>query len=153
MTSYYDINVLKDIWTQLLKVIMDYFTLDGHFTRVYSHHIFLLNHFRHNVRVSLPFFLMSSLQTSFKDHRKNLVKYHILHEGLLLLIDKYAWALPAPSSYIPTSSDDNTSARDSEYGDFSSESKDETFSPPKKAKTGISPKAKSVKGKGKKGLK
>lgn len=43
--SYYSILVFKPFWKKVLKVIMEYFTLDGHFTRVYGHHFVIMNHF------------------------------------------------------------------------------------------------------------
>lgn len=149
MVSYYDISVIKEFWAKLLKVIMKYFTLDGWFTRVYGHHFVLLNHFLHGVKVSLPFYLIISLRANFRDHKKNPVKFPILHEGILVLIDSYFHALPAPSDYIPTSSKDETSG--GELGGDKSNSDSKVDSPPthKKSKSKISPKAKSSLGKGK----
>lgn len=44
-TSYYHISVIKSFWVKLLKVIMDYLTLDGCFSRIYGHHFVIMNHF------------------------------------------------------------------------------------------------------------
>lgn len=70
--SYYDISVFKELWAKLLKVIMEYFTLDGRLTRVYGHHFVLLNHFLYGIKVSLPFYLMFALRDNFRDHKKEL---------------------------------------------------------------------------------
>lgn len=128
---------------------MEYFTSDGSFTRVYGHHFVLLNHFCHGIKVSLPFYLMSSLRANFRDHKKNPIKFPILHEELLVLIDSHFCALLAPSDYIPTSSKDDTSSGES--GGEESNSDFEADSPPPhiKTKSEISPKAKSSLGKDK----
>lgn len=137
MASYYDIAVIKSFWQKLLKVIMNYLTLDGHYTRVYGHHFVILNHFRHGVRMSFPFYLMLALRANFSDHHKNPSKFPILHEGLLVLIDAHFRALPPPDDYIHiVSENDETSLSD--FDNEASGSGSEEISPPlKKAKIEI----------------
>lgn len=149
MASYYDISIIKEFWVKFLKVIMEYFTLDGQFTRVYGHHFVLLNHFHDGGKVSLPFYLMSTLRANFRDHKNNPVKLPILPEGILVLIDSHFHALLVSLDYIPTTFEDDTSG--GELGGEESNSNFEVDSPPphKKAKSKISPKAKSSLGKGK----
>jgi hypothetical protein len=57
--SYHNITNFKSILEEVLKVIMEYITLDGHFTRVFNHHFVLLNKFGHNNIVSIPQYLLS----------------------------------------------------------------------------------------------
>ena len=42
-------------------IVIEYLTLDGLFTKIYGHHFMLVNHFRHRVRLNLPFYLRKSL--------------------------------------------------------------------------------------------
>lgn len=80
-----DTSPIKLLWAVVLKVLMQYLSLDGCFTRMYGHHFVLLNDFRHKSKISFPFYLWSLLDSSIKDHRKN-HKSLILDEGLMLLI-------------------------------------------------------------------
>lgn len=72
--------------------------MDGHFTRVYSYHFSLLNHFRYKVRVSFPYYLLYSLRKSLDDHKKNPKGFPILHTGLIRLIFEHYQKMPAPAN-------------------------------------------------------
>lgn len=69
----------------MAKVIICYVTLEGHFDAILGCHFSLLNHFRHGLHVSFPFFLFSSLEVLVYAHLKN-YRALVLHEGLILLI-------------------------------------------------------------------
>ena len=73
----------------MLQAIIYYVTLDTRFSRVFSHHFVLLNHFRHGIKVSIPFYLLSSLKDSIKGIREKTIANPPLHEGLMLLIYKH----------------------------------------------------------------
>lgn len=132
---------------------MEYLTLDCHSTRVYGHHFVIMNHFRHGVKMSFLFYLMSILRANFNDHKKNPSKFPILHEGLLVLIDSHFHALPAPNDYIHTSSSEDTSVGESGEDESGSDSKGESHPPPKKVKLEKSMNTNPPGGKGKKGQK
>jgi hypothetical protein len=79
---------------------MEYITLDGHFTRLFGHHFVLLNHCGHHTRVSIPHYFLCFLSTSIDDHRENLDKCLVLHEGFLVLIEENFKSLPKLSHII-----------------------------------------------------
>lgn len=95
--SYYDLVRIVSHWRKVLNVLMEYATLDGRSTRVFGYHFLLLNHFKNQVRVSLPFYLASSLNASLHNHRQHPIRHFVLHEGLLVLIHGYFKAIPALS--------------------------------------------------------
>lgn len=68
--SYYLPNEVNSFWQKMLKVLMEYLTIDGRFSKVYNYHFVILNHFRHGSKISLPFYLASSLNDSLADHAK-----------------------------------------------------------------------------------
>lgn len=68
---------------------MYYITLDSWFTRIFSHHFFLLNHFRYGIKISIPLYLYTSLNSSINGIRENVVTNPPLHDGLMLLIYEY----------------------------------------------------------------
>lgn len=65
---------------------MEHLTVDGRFTKIYNYHFAILNHFHHGAKISLPFYLASSLNESLTDYAKNPNSYPIAHKGLILLI-------------------------------------------------------------------
>lgn len=91
--SNYDTGNIKTVWCFVLTVIMKYITLDGRVTRASGHQLVLLNHFKHKVQISFPFFLQASFNANIKEHKKN----PILHGGLLLLIFEHIKSQPSPS--------------------------------------------------------
>lgn len=153
MTSYYDIAVIKSFWLKLLKVIMNYLTLDGHYTRVYGHHFVILNHFCHGVNMSFPFYLMSALRANFSDHCKNSTKFPILHEILLVLIDAHFSSLPPPDDYIHIISENDESSAGDSNNEASGSGSEEISPPLKKAKMEIPLSSKPKMRKGIKGRK
>lgn len=80
---------LMNLWVEMEEVIMRYITLDGHFDSIFSYHFTILNHFRHDRKISFPFYLFSSLEHSLSNHAK-ISENPILHEELILLIIEYA---------------------------------------------------------------
>lgn len=68
---------------------MRYITLDGPFTTIFSYHFTILNHFRHDRKIYLSFYFLSSLENGLSNHANN-NDNHVLHEALNLLIMKYA---------------------------------------------------------------
>jgi hypothetical protein len=86
--DYVDIENINNIWGSVIRVIMEYFTLEGRYSKVYNYHFSLANHFRHNITINFPFFLLCSLNQSITEHRvKN---FPVLHVRLILLIVDYA---------------------------------------------------------------
>jgi hypothetical protein len=53
---------LQEPFWKLLKEIRKYFTCEGRFDRIHSHHIILLMHFIGRSSLNLPFFLHQSLR-------------------------------------------------------------------------------------------
>lgn len=66
--------------------IMRYITLDGRFTKVYGYHFVLLNHFRYDEKVNIPYFLICSMNATIKAHRDNPKGDTTMHQGLMVLI-------------------------------------------------------------------
>ena len=60
--------------------------LDGRFTKCYGFHFMLANHFRHNVKISFPYYLKQSLTISIQDLQKDPNGEHVCHECLMVLI-------------------------------------------------------------------
>lgn len=81
------------------EVIMRYVTLDGRYARIFSYQFVILNPFKHDRKISIPFYLLSSLKHSLEKHAKN-VDNPVLHEGLIHLILNYAKAHEVKSSPI-----------------------------------------------------
>lgn len=57
--TYYSPKVIKLIWRRVLLAIMEFITLDGRFTRVYSYHFVILNHFRYKEKIFIPYYLFA----------------------------------------------------------------------------------------------
>ena len=62
--SYFNLASVSWPWRFMLFVIIEYLTLDGIFTKLYSYHFMLANHFRHGIRINFPFYLRQSLGLS-----------------------------------------------------------------------------------------
>lgn len=84
----YNRKDLISLQADMAKVIMRYLTLDNHFTSIFSYHFMMLNHCRHDRRISLLFYLLSSLEHSLANHVKNGDNL-ILHAGLTMIIMEY----------------------------------------------------------------
>lgn len=48
--SYYLPQQVKSFWQKVLRVLMEFLTVDGRFTKIYNYHFAILNHFRHGVK-------------------------------------------------------------------------------------------------------
>lgn len=68
---------------------MRYITLEGFFSMINAYHFLMLNHFYHKKRISFPYYILASLDSSLKDHKRN-PKNLVFHVGLILLMSKYA---------------------------------------------------------------
>ena len=53
--TFYELKSIKKLWRYVLKALIEYVTLDSHFDRVRTYNFFLLNHFRHGVKISFTF--------------------------------------------------------------------------------------------------
>lgn len=108
--SYFEADTIKALWRKVLRVIMEYITVDGRFTRVYGYHFSLLNHFRYKVRVSFPYYLLCSLRKSLDDHKKNPRRFPILHTSLIRLIVEHYQKMPVLANLeaSPIFEDDDT---------------------------------------------
>lgn len=120
---------------------MKFFTLDGRFTKIYGHHFVLLNHFRHNEKISFPFYLLSSLSASIFDFKENPHVNPVLHQGLISLIYKQlkVRAYENPSKPPPISIEEIDDSEDSKSEGWDTDSNDGDFLPHtnKNAKNGL----------------
>lgn len=66
--------------------IMSYIKLDGRYTRANGYHFVLLNHLWHGEKVSMPHYLLYSMNANVKDKSKNSQGDHALHQGLMVFI-------------------------------------------------------------------
>lgn len=65
---------------------MEFITLDGRFTRVYNYHFVILNHFWYKEKISIPFYLLCTLNTGIKDAISNPNPNIAMHEGLMVIL-------------------------------------------------------------------
>lgn len=72
----YQVNFFRQ---KMLRVLMEYLTVDRRFSKVYNYHFVILNYFRHGSKILLPFYLASSLNDSLVDHAKKPKSYSIAH--------------------------------------------------------------------------
>ena len=70
----------------------------------------MANHFRHGVKISLPFYLYTSLTKNIEGYKKNPVKNPALHEGLLLLVYEFLKTLTIGRTIVNPNSDSEESA-------------------------------------------
>ena len=80
-------------------VIMKYLMLKGRFGVYYYYHFPLLNHFRNRDFISIPFFLLHSLEDMVSDVREKRSKGHnftIIHQGLIFRLYQFHLALCPP---------------------------------------------------------
>ena len=84
--TYYVLDSMKKWWRYVLRAIIEYITLDPRFDRACTHHFVLLNHFWHNVKISFPFYLLTSMSKAVDNFKKKPIVNPTLHEGLLLVI-------------------------------------------------------------------
>lgn len=67
---------------------MEYITLDARFNRAFIFNFVILNHFRHNMSISFPYYLHNYFVKIPNEDCKDPSK-PILYEGLMMLIYKY----------------------------------------------------------------
>lgn len=75
-------------FNEVANVVVRYITLEGHFSNFPLHHMVLLNHFRHTLKVNLSYYILHSLETYIVD-----VQAHLrglpLHQGVIFLLKQY----------------------------------------------------------------
>lgn len=84
--TYYLSSTIKPLWRFVLRVIIKYISLDTRFDCLCTHHFVLLNYFRYGAKMSIPFYLYSSINRNINDYKEKHSSNPTLHEGLLLLI-------------------------------------------------------------------
>lgn len=100
-----------------------YITLDGRLRRAYGYHFVLLNHFRHGEKVSLPYYLVCSMDHTIKEMQKDPQGDHALHQGLMVLFYKLLkWKSIEKPIRGKNTRDDDT---ESEYSGFNFDSETE----------------------------
>ena len=76
-------------WDDVCLVLMRYLTLEGRFGVFYYYHFPMLNHFRNRDFISIPFFLLHSLENMVIDVREKRSKglnFTIIHQGLIFCL-------------------------------------------------------------------
>lgn len=58
-STFFDPKQNKPIWNEVFKPIMEYFSINGRYTRIHDYHLTLLNDFRDKILVSFLYFLLS----------------------------------------------------------------------------------------------
>lgn len=53
---------LEDMYVPMMKIIMNYFTCEGKFSKLYTYHIRLLMHFTRVRMLNLPYFLFRNIE-------------------------------------------------------------------------------------------
>ena len=87
--TYYEMESIKKLWRYVLRVIIKYMSLATIFDRVRMHHFILLNHFRHGIKISFPFYLFTSMGKGIEGLKKKPTTNPILHVGFLILVYEY----------------------------------------------------------------
>lgn len=68
--TYYEMEPIKKLWRCVLRIIIEYISLDPRFDRIRMHHFVFLNHFRHGVKISFPFYIFTSMRKGIKGFKK-----------------------------------------------------------------------------------
>ncbi len=87
--TYYEMESIKKLGRYVLRILTEYITLDSKFDRIRTHHFVLLNHFRHVVIISFPFFLFTSMSKNIEGFKRKPITNPTLDEGLLLLVYEF----------------------------------------------------------------
>ncbi len=90
-------------WDDVYLVIMKYLTLEGRFGVYYDYHFPLLNHCRIRNFISIPFFLLHSLEDIVSDAREKKNKglnFTIIHQGLIFFLYQFHLALCPPGVVV-----------------------------------------------------
>lgn len=144
---YFEMEPIKKLWRYVLKAIISYITLDTRFDRIRMHHIVLLNHFRFDIKVSLPYYLYVSINKNILGLKRKSNASPTVNEGLLLLLYEYFRALARNKKIlqIEVSEDSDSSQFSSESEDLLSSNSDDELEnptsdkPKRKAKQNPSP--------------
>lgn len=147
--TYYIMESIKKLWRYVLRIIIEYFTLDPRFDRIRSHHFVMLNHFRHAVKIYFPFFLFTSMSKSIKGFKNKPINNLALHEGLLLLVYEFLKAQTRGKSLGDLGNNSETASSNSDEvqivknkdGDYSSKALPSASNPrfPRKSPRGLPP--------------
>ncbi len=87
--TYYEMDSIKKLWRYILRVVIEFITLDTRFDRVTMHHFVLLNNFRHGIKNYFPFYFFTSLRKNIEGYKKKPSVNLTLHEGFHLLVYEY----------------------------------------------------------------
>ena len=87
--TYYEMESIKKLWRYVLRVIIEYISLDTRFDRFGTHHFILLSHFMHGIKISFPFYLFTSMRKGIEGFKKKPTANPTLHECFLLLVYEY----------------------------------------------------------------
>ena len=68
--TYYEMDSIKKLSRYVLRDIIELITLNTRFNRVRTHHFILLDHFRHGIKISFPFYLFTSLSKNIEGYKK-----------------------------------------------------------------------------------
>ena len=68
--TYYEMELTKKLWRYVLRVVIEYISVDTRFDRVKTHHLILLNHFRHGIINSFSFYLFTSMSKGIEGFKK-----------------------------------------------------------------------------------
>ena len=79
--TYYEMELTKKLWSYVLRVVIEYISLDTRFDRVKTHHFILLNHFRHGIKISFPFYLFTSMSKGNEGFKKKPITNSTLHQN------------------------------------------------------------------------
>lgn len=147
--TYYIMESIKKLWRYVLRIIIEYFTLDPRFDRIRSHHFVILNHFRHVVKILFPFFPFTSMSKSIEGYKNKPINNPALHEGLLFFFEFLKAQTKGKSlGNLDNDSEDTTSSDSDEVQvvkiedrDYSSKSLPFSSNPhcPRKSPRGLSP--------------
>ena len=62
LSRVFPFRYLKDSYAPLMKLIMKYFSCEGHFSRLYAYHIGLFMHFTRVRMMNLPYFICRNIE-------------------------------------------------------------------------------------------
>lgn len=87
--TYFPSSAINKLWRFVLHVIVYYVTLDEIFSWVSTHHFIILNPFMHAIKISISFYLYTSMNDNIHGIRDRVFTNPLMHEGLMLLIYEY----------------------------------------------------------------
>ena len=96
-------NKLPMPWDDVCLVLMRYLMLEGRFGVCYYYHFPLLNHFRNRDFISIPFFLLHSLEEMIfyiREKKSKGLNFTIIHQGLIFHLYQFNLALCPPREVV-----------------------------------------------------